>query len=282
MLEESTMLDQDLVPTGPSHVGGAAMPKWMATYREALRLPFRQDRWPAKIWWLSAVGFIPVIDLLVLRGWRLDVTRRIALGEPDVLPDGRDVVRFLANGVILWTMTLLYFVIPFLIIFATGTGTLRNIWQTVQWLYLTLLTDQPTMPLTEILGQELGRFLGRVAIEGAWVVISWPLYRTGMLRFAITGNPLAFFRVFANLVVVLKNLRAFVMLFLYELPTFILMMVVSAILTATGLGALLVPAVSMPLYYWITGFEYGHLAHELGPQLRRIRGVAPAALSPVA
>lgn len=258
------------------------MPKWMSTYREALRLPFQQSRWPAKLWWLSAVGFIPIIDLLVFRGWRLDVTRRLALGEPDVLPDGRDVVRFLANGVILWTMTLLYFIIPFLIIFATGAGTLRSVWQAVQWLYLTLLTDQPTVPLAEILGQELGRFLARVAIEGAWVVISWPLYRTGMLRFAITGNPLAFFRLFANLVVVLKNIRAFVVLFLYELPTFLLMTLVSAILTATGFGAVLVPAISMPLYYWITGFEYGHLAHELGSQLRRIRGAAPAALSPAA
>ncbi|HEX5717790.1 MAG TPA: hypothetical protein VF179_16650, partial [Thermoanaerobaculia bacterium] len=203
------------------------------------------------------------------------------LGEPNVLPDGRDVVRFLGNGVILWTMTLVYFIIPFLIIFTTGTGTLRSVWQIAQWLYLTLLTSQPTAPLTELLGQELGRFLGRVAIEGAWVVVSWPLYRAGMLRFAITGNPLSFFRIFTNLAVVLKNLKAFMVLFLYELPTFLLMTIASAVLAATGLGAVLVPSISMPLYYWITGFEYGHLAHELGPHLRRIRGEAPAALSPV-
>jgi hypothetical protein len=266
-----TMPNQEPVPTAASLGGAPAMPQWMSIYREALHLPFRNDRWLEKIWWISVIGFIPILDLLIFRGWRLDITRRIALGETDVLPNGRDVMRFLVNGAILWTMTLLYFIVPFLIIFASGTGSLRSIWQSLQWLYLTLLTDQPTASLGEVLGQEIGRFLGRVAIEGAWVIISWPLYRAGMLRFAMTGNPLAFFRLFANLVVVLRNVKAFVVLFLYELPTFLLMTVLSAILTATGFGALLVPAISMPLYYWITGFEYGHLALKLSPQFRQAR-----------
>lgn len=276
------MPDQELVSTRVTHGNGSSMPNWMLTYREALRLPFRQERWPEKVWWLPVVGFIPIIDLLIFRGWRLDATRRIGLGEPSVLPDGRDVVRFLRNGTILWTMTLIYFIIPFLIIFATGTGTLRSLRQVAHWLYLTLLTTQTTTPLTEVLDQEFGRFLARVAIEGAWVVVSWPLYRAGMLRFAITGNPLSFFRILANLAVVLKNLKAFFVLFLYELPTFLLMATASALLAATGFGAVLVPAISMPLYYWITAFEYGHLAHELGPDLGRIRGAASATLSPAA
>jgi hypothetical protein len=268
--------DQELASVRPAQVGvsaGHAAPGWITTYQEALRLPFRQERWPEKVWWLSALGFVPFIDLLVFRGWRLEVTRRIGLGERQPLPDGRDLLRFLGHGIILWTMTLLYFIIPFLIIFTTGAGTLRSLREVATWLYLSV-TNQPTIPLLELLGQEAGRFLTRVAIQGAWLVVSWPMYRVGMLRFALTGNPLSFFRLFSNLAIVLRNIGAFIKLFLYELPTFLLMTTVSAILAATGFGALLIPAVTMPLYYWITGFEYGHLAHELSPSLQQRKAIS--------
>jgi hypothetical protein len=221
--------DQELAPTRPAQMGasvGHGNAGWMATYVEALRLPFRQERWPEKVWWLAALGFVPFINLLVFRGWRLEVTRRIGLGEPQLLPEGRDLLRFLGRGIILWTMTLLYFIIPFLIIFTTGAGALRSLREVTTWLYLSV-TNQPTIPLLELLGQEAGRFMARVAIEGAWLVVSW-----------------------------------------------LLMTTVSAILAATGFGALLIPAVTMPLYYWITGFEYGHLAHKLSPSLQQRKAIS--------
>ena len=45
------------------------------------------------------------------------------------------------------------------------------------------------------------------------------------------------------------------------------MTVVSALLISTTVGALLVPLIAQPLYYWTTGFEYGHLAHKYAQQL---------------
>ncbi len=250
------------------HPGSYRDDKGELGYVGALAFPFRQQRWLARIWWLSFLGFIPLIDLIILRGWRLDVVRRFSCGDRQLLPDLRNLMRFAVDGAILWTMTLIYTVVPFLIIMAAGQGVLTSLLEILRW-FQAAATGAQTIAFKELLSQEGGRLAGRLAIEAVYFVVAWPIYRAGMIRYAATGRILSFFRILANARFVATNLKEFVKMALYVIPTWIVIAGLSAMFSATGFGALLVPAICLPLYYWSTAFEYGHLAQILVRRMNR-------------
>lgn len=234
-------------------------------YAESATFPLRHPDWFHRIWWLAVVNFVPVLNLVLMRGWRLELTRRIGYGNPQPFPESRDLGNFLGSGVILWFMTFLYNVPLFFVIFFFERELPRTLWQTVVFLFQWIWGEE---------GASAGAFLsllvkalGQASLPTLCYFVAWPLYRVAMLRFALTGNPGSFFRPIANLRLVLRHLNLFFLLFFFDLLSQTLLAVAGGVLTALGIGVLVTPAVLLPMYYWTTGHLYGRAASVLAYEL---------------
>jgi hypothetical protein len=227
---------------------------------EAIRFPFRQTNWLSKLWWLSLLAYIPPFNFIILRGWRLDITRRIARENPDALPDLNDIGRFFAEGFLLWMMTGIYLFPQVILITILGFGPLETALTIIGWLFATLFTDNETVPFMIMLSQiGIASLMGTIIPIIYWI-LTYPLYRIGMVRYATSGKLSDFFDVFRNFWLMTRHYIAIMTIFFFELATWTLFGIVSGLVSATAIGVFLVPALILPSFYWTNGYIFGSFA----------------------
>lgn len=233
--------------------------------------PFRsKQEWP-RMWWLLLIDYIPVVNLIVMRGWRLEVVRRMARGEQPITPHFQSILKFFGNGLLLWTMTALYALLPLVIIAQLGVGGFKDfVGDLVE--FSKILLGQSDQSLAEFARNELIDSLLEVLIELAWIPLSSPLYRAAMIRFAVTSDIASFGNFPATIGFIFRHFGAFVKLYLFSFLLGIAVAMLGGFLVITGVGAIVVPLVTVPLYYWSTAFEYGELAQKLAKE-RAERGI---------
>lgn len=224
--------------------------------------PFRHQGWLKKMWWIPILNYIPGINLVLLRGWRLDYTRRIARDEENPLP-GFDLAQFFLSGCLLWCMTGLYSLVPIIMIAYFGVGGFGDMLSDLGYFWNYFFTDKEVMPLGKFLVSEFKETVIALAIDSAWIVASFPLYRAAMVRYAVTGKVRSFFNVWGNGRFILKNPYKFAQVYVFSTVIVFLLSVGSAMLLATVVGAFFVPILVPGLYYWSTASEFGLLARHL-------------------
>lgn len=224
--------------------------------------PFRYKGWLKKMWWIPILNYIPGINLILLRGWRLDYTRRIARDEENPLP-GFDLAQFFLSGSLLWCMTGLYSLVPIAMIAFFGVGGFGDLISDLGYFWDLLFTDKEVMPLGKFVVNEFRETLAALAIDSAWIVASFPLYRAAMVRYAVTGKLRSFLNVWGNGRFILKNPLKFAQVYMFSTVIIFLLSVGSSLLIATVVGAFLVPILVPGLYYWSTASEFGLLARHL-------------------
>lgn len=85
--------------------------------------PVRDRRWLAKTWPVLLIALVPFVALLaivLMKGWRLQMTGRLARGETS-LPE-LDLLAFLRDGAILWAFTFAYLLVPAIVCTVLGIG----------------------------------------------------------------------------------------------------------------------------------------------------------------
>lgn len=227
----------------------------------------QQDRALARLWWVPLLALLPIM----LRGWRLELVRRIARREepPAPLPAGPNLGKFLLNGVLLWVMTALYMLVPLLIIWTTGIGGYAEAFDNLLYLrdYVGTLVSggSQVRPLGQFLREEIGEWMIILALTGVWSVVGPILYRAAMIRHAFTGSLLTFVNIPGSLLFLLRNLLGFAYVFVIALCALIAAALLGLAMSVTLLGAPLAALVVPAVYYAITGSAYGFLARRLAP-----------------
>ncbi len=231
--------------------------------------PFTQKDWLQKMWLFIAVSFVPVVSFLIVRGWRLEFIHRLGKGLDNPLPSPYKVFKYLWKGVVLWGVTALYLLVPFVIVRALGlTGLLDLIEDIFQifGLFMDFMVGGRTFKefcLTLVAFMK-GEFLDAffvALIENIYLIIYIPYYRTAMIRYALQENLLkSHFSVFKNLKFIFKNITDYLIVYGFGFLLIFLIPVVDILLTLTIIGIPLIPIVTVYMYYWSTGYEYGHLA----------------------
>ena len=223
-----------------------------------LRYPFEQKDWLNRLWWLSILNFIPgpsILNLLILRGWRLEMIRRMAYNVPQPLPDA-DVIKFLFTGLFLWIMTGLYALVPFILVTIFGVGgIIDSIKDIFTWILL-LCSFDLTGAMNFYWSELIDGFV-EVAINYSWVALSFPLYRAGMILYALTGKKRSFLHVGATALFIVRHFKEFIKIYLFTFVFWFLMAVL--VIITFSVGWIIVPT----LYYACTAAEYGFLARRL-------------------
>ncbi len=241
-------------------------------YLEAIVFPFKQKNWLGKMWWLPIVPFFPPFSFFIMRGWRLDLVRRIGKRNPDPLPNFGDIGRFFAEGILLWIMTGIYLLPLAVMLFLTSFSTLATVLEILGWVLERIFTGNNTISFAVLLARIGFDRLFAAAVGGIlpllYVVLSYPFYRIAMIRYALGSNAFVFFDVVGNLRRIPGNAIMLLSLLFMEILTGTLFVTISGFIASSLVGLAIVPfvlAILFPLQYSITGYLFGSLAERMNP-----------------
>lgn len=221
-------------------------------YSKALVFPFKQPNWQSKMWWVFLINLVPIpfVSLILIRGWKLNVIKRVVRKKEEILPDIEEVLRLLGDGLILWLMALIYG-IPLLIILAMLPNSPVN------------LIAETLINLFQLFGNkgfpDLSSFSFDNIIDGlvnslllslSYYLITWPIYRTGAIRFSATSNAFVFFEIGTNIKIVGQHLNSFMLVLFFTFVTQILVFFIGLLLAIITVNGILIELICVSLYYW--------------------------------
>lgn len=224
-----------------------------------------------------AIPFLFYFGWMFIRGWRLDIVRRVGLGEeiinyvPDLQP--LSVLRYLKKGFVLMLMRGIYFLPHFIFIALTSNRLLGILVQIFWWLWEKFWSgkDQSFINyILQILPEIFFDILLQLVILALYMVVVWPIYRITMIKYAlgiIRGydflNPhvikdsIHIYRKEAGLV-----LGIYFWTFVVEFALGIVSRIISII--TLGFGRFFItPGINLVFKHWPISFGYGVLARKL-------------------
>jgi len=250
-------LTADAAPRGSDHAHGYFYP---------VVYPFSEPGCARELWWVALINYLPGLNLLLLRGFRLELTQRMLRGQAPLFPPPAHMGSFLFQGALLWTMTGLYLIPPLALMAFTGIRGLSSFLGDLLTL-AGIVLGLTNVSLWDFVVRELWTSLLAAAIDSVWAILSLPLYRAAMIHYAVTGKVGAFFAVHTNIGFIVRHARAFANLYLFSFILNAMIALAGLVLASTVVGALLIPLFALPVYYWTTGYEYGLLAQEFARDL---------------
>ena len=239
---------------------------WWKEYVAAFGFPFRQPEWPTRIGWLLVIGFIPVINLIVFRGWRLAVIRRLARQNPNPLPRANELPQFLLDGVILCFANFVYLAPGIVIAAVYGSSLLEGALEVIGWILDRFQQAENPESFVDLLGRIIPGLMFEFMTTGLYLLLYWPVHRTAVLLFAVTGKVSSFFNAPLILRLLTRNVRRILLLLFFTLGTTFLISLVEGLLVTTFIGVIVVPLMMM-LNYWVTACLYGRVARRFVPQV---------------
>ena len=233
-----------------------------------LVFPFYQKKWLSRTWWLNLIAIIPIVDLIIFTGWRRKLIRNMAYNEEHILPKA-ELLSFFKHGIILWIVATLFLIIPMILIFTVGSGAGGSIIEFGSW-FVGLVTQDPnTISTKEMLASQGNDFIIRVLIEIVWALVSIPILSTGLMRYAITEKIGTLFNLPVNTMYAIKYIGPHFMMWIFKFFLIIFVAVVTSLLISSVVLAILAPMFALSIYYWSTGYEFGHLAEKIKMDMER-------------
>ena len=83
---------------------------------------FEDDDWIVKILLAAVIAFIPIIGMLAVAGWGVEITKRAIHKDPEQLPGWGDFVNYLIKGLVVILIGFVY-MLPVLLVQACSNGT---------------------------------------------------------------------------------------------------------------------------------------------------------------
>ena len=250
---------------------------------------FHQKGWFGSIWILLVGWFFTPLPMTLSFGWMLDAIARRSRGDAQRLPQARDLLHMLRDGLVVWLAIFLIFAVPivvFGIVFAVVDAEATN--RMTAWVLGRIFNPYiPTWNSFASLGNQIGifgtlptfgllepisfeRLVGELIAQAAGVLLFYSIYiivatfgfLAGTIRFALSRRVSDYFHPLHNFTVAAAHLWRFAIVVL-------LLMVlhyVNAILVLSTIGSILVFTFGI----WIIADIIGRL----GAKLREVKAVA--------
>lgn len=175
-------VEQTILKTGsPTTSDGPAVSHYDNGYLYPLYFPFTKNGWFKNLWCVSLLMFVPIVNVLLLRGWRLDLSSRVAAGETKLFPSASGIPKYLLKSIVLWFSTLTFTLFPMLLLSSLGIGgiidTLGDIWT----LLMIIFRQSEEKVISFLFDQGIEEVLCFL-IASTWEIVSSPLYRARMIR----------------------------------------------------------------------------------------------------
>ena len=224
--------------------------------------PFYQKNYLPKIWWIPVLALVPILNLILLQGWRFALVSRMTAHKEQILPDA-DIGLFIRKGAVLWMMTSFYVIIPTIIIFSVGAGELGSLFRGLGCFWTWIFGDNTSPPLHTCLANEADTMIVRLIIEFIWLIVQGTLFKVALIRYAISGKKRVFLSLAVNAGIALYHIKTIVMMIVFGLVMSALFLLATSMMLATVVLTPFIPLILLVVYYYATGYEYGHLGHDI-------------------
>lgn len=223
----------------------------------------------------SVLSFFFKINEPLIRGWRLNIIRRVALNEPVQVPSWRPdhlIVYFLKGWVLIISRTI-YFLPAMIIVYLSGFQ-LFDVLKELFFFIRDKFLNADNMGYVEFLLQKILPQFGievliHLVVLLLYVVFVWPIYRIITIKYALKKcSGAGFFsvkQIYSAIQIFRKNAAPIYGVYAFVLSIDVITILVINGLTAATLGAfsLVAPAVSLLMRFWIKGYAYGILGRTL-------------------
>ncbi len=228
--------------------------------KQAASFPFRNFREVKKAWHLILVQFIPGVASIVNRGWRLEILRRPV---DDPFPKLGELPRLALSGLVLWFMYSLYLLPELLYLFFDKFGWLFDFLGVCQYIFSVITNANPASGLGAFLSDVGVGFIFESGFMIFFPIASWPFYRVAMLRYAKSRDLSVFFDLKNNWKIAKGSYPLIMHTYAQNKLLWLCAFTVGGLVSLTGVGVLLVPAVIRPLRLFTSGVLFRGLLTKL-------------------
>jgi hypothetical protein len=236
----------------------------------ALTWPFSQRAWANSIW-MPMIWGVPFVGNSLALGWAIEAIRRRATKKAHLLPQFEDGASILARGFVVFGFMVLYFVIPLAIMaWLLGWSWLLPICELVHLLWK-IFTGEAHESVTSFLLRNAIGFLADAATPLIYVTVMGPLFLVARVRFAVTGNPFSFLRLFKNAWFSLRHIGEILLYFLRAYLLRAALSFVAVFLLPLPIIGQLLPYAFFGLSVWANAYWTAPMAALLMEETRRDR-----------
>lgn len=228
--------------------------------KDAILFPFKNFAKVKKIWYLPLVQFIPVVGSIVNRGWRLEV---VARSREDPFPGLHQLPRLVLNGALLWLMYSIYLMPEFVYLLLDRFSWFFDLVTLVQYAFGVITSGNPASGLGAFLADVGLGFILKSGFLIFYPIASWPFYRVAMVRYAKERKVRVFFQFKKNFGIVRRSYPLIMHVYVQNKLLWLCAAVAATLVTGTGVGFILVPAVIGPLRIMTSSLLYRNLAEKL-------------------
>lgn len=227
-------------------------------------------------WLLSIITWLADFDAIFGRGWRLEVVRRVALGEKRSVPDMSFAlfVQYLIKGFVLFLARRLYYLPMVIFLTISGLKFLRLaykigvfVWNNVYWGEGASWSE---FFLNQVLPQTGFELVFQFFFQTLYLMLAWPIYRIIMIQYAVGEVGWSGFfsiRAFRKAAGIFRRnattvFAIYAMMLSLQVAPFILFKLIN-ISTFGFADKSFLPVIMLLAWYWPIGYAYGILGRKL-------------------
>ncbi|PHN00701.1 hypothetical protein [Flavilitoribacter nigricans] len=243
--------------------------------------PKEPVKWVLRLWqWIVLVilSIIPFVNFIFLRGWRIKVVEKVVRAPQlfdaksskqkkvamELFSPIVNAPMFFLKGAILWLVHWLFWS-PIIIFFLLmGYEMLISFVEILIWGGKSLFGLTQTT-FTEIMADNKQNLLTIVLGTTVYYFIYWPIYRAGMIRYAVEGKVRYLFQILQNLKFAQKYARFFIPACFYATAVDLILLNLAVLIGASipVIGYGIVVVIIFPAVYATTAYVYGNLAKKI-------------------
>ncbi len=232
----------------------------MAFFKElqsSITYPFEDTDWLSKSWLLLLLPLIPIVSVLapiLYKGWRYQMIENLSKGEqklPELNP-----IAWLQQGAILWVIWFAYLLLPgFLLSIFGFSGPIDMLGDIYD-----LIT---TSNFQAWLSEQASDWMVSFVVYLVWGIFAYPLYQAGVIRYVISGNWKSTINLPRNALVLMQHILPFISYFIMWLVLIFCVALADILLSITVVGILIIPLVTLTLYYVTTAYKLGNISRAI-------------------
>lgn len=228
----------------------------------ALTYAFRERGWPGKLGIAVLAAAIPVLGYFIIKGWEFEISVRVRHGSDQRLPGWGNAPSKLGRGLLLRLAGILYNLPTYLLVVAT----------VIVWggLFVRFFGQDPAtrLPFDELFYRGLWLRIAIPLLALVYALAANFLYWSGYLRYIETRRFVTFFEVVPNMRLAFANMTDDFVVAVFETVAGLIATLISSLLTAllgaTGVGAVIlpiaIPALTFTFLSAVSGYLFGQLA----------------------
>ncbi len=244
------MSDVDMEP--------AVQPRYPQGFWDSLTQPCAQPKALLRLTLCSTLRMVPGLSMVFLHGYKMEVMKRVARQEDEILPDPVDLKPIVMEGIRMALISFVFYLIPIIGLWLADLGILQH------FLNLGDIFDADSYDeFIDNIWEWLKGLALRVLLFVIWDLLMDPVLMSAKMHYARYGRFQTFLNIPYHCFAAIRDIGFHLKAMLFSTLFWSAVIVIELVLSLTIVGAFLFPLVVASAYTIATGYEYGARAQTL-------------------